>query len=96
MERWEQLAAEAEATPAPRTMTAETGVTLSVRAQETTRASSTAKRAKPAARAASTPRRTQRAQREKFLYLLAALCLLLGAAMQFVFTAVRFTGFLFW
>ena len=34
--------------------------------------------------------------KEKFLYLLAALCLLLGAAMQFVFTAVRFTGFLFW
>ena len=34
--------------------------------------------------------------KEKLLYLLAALCLLLGAAMQFVFTAVRFTGFLFW
>lgn len=34
--------------------------------------------------------------KEKALYLLAALCLLAGAAMQFVFTAVRFTGLLFW
>lgn len=33
---------------------------------------------------------------EKLCWLLAALCLLLGALMQFVFTAVRFTGFLFW
>lgn len=32
---------------------------------------------------------------EKSCYILAALCLLLGALMQFVFTAVRFTGFLF-
>lgn len=34
--------------------------------------------------------------KEKVLYLLAGICLLLGAAMRFVFTAVRFTGFLFW
>lgn len=33
---------------------------------------------------------------EKICYILAVLCLLLGALMQFVFTAVRFTGFLFW
>lgn len=33
---------------------------------------------------------------EKNCYILAVLCLLLGALMQFVFTAVRFTGFLFW
>lgn len=32
---------------------------------------------------------------EKSCYILAVLCLLLGALMQFVFTAVRFTGFLF-
>ena len=29
-------------------------------------------------------------------YSLAALCLLLGGLMRFVFTAVRFTGLLFW
>lgn len=34
-------------------------------------------------------------KREKFCWLLAFLCLLLGLLMQFVFTAVRFTGFLF-
>lgn len=33
---------------------------------------------------------------EKICCILAVLCLLLGALMQFVFTAVRFTGFLFW
>lgn len=33
---------------------------------------------------------------EKICYLLAALCLLLGALLQFVYTAARFTGFLFW
>ena len=33
---------------------------------------------------------------EKICYILAVLCLLLGALMQFVFTAVRFTGSLFW
>lgn len=33
---------------------------------------------------------------EKNCYILAVLCLLLGLLMQFVFTAVRFTGFLFW
>lgn len=32
----------------------------------------------------------------KIYYGLAALCLLAGALMRFVFTAVRFTGFLFW
>lgn len=32
---------------------------------------------------------------EKNCYILAVLCLLLGLLMQFVFTAVRFTGFLF-
>lgn len=35
-------------------------------------------------------------KKEKIYYALAALCLLLGAAMRFVFTAVRFTGFLLW
>lgn len=34
--------------------------------------------------------------REKVCYLLAALLFLLGASLRFVFTAVRFTGFLFW
>lgn len=34
--------------------------------------------------------------REKICYVLAVLCLLLGAALRFVFTAVRFTGFLLW
>lgn len=33
---------------------------------------------------------------EKLCYGLAAFCLVLGALMQFVFTAVRFTGLLFW
>ena len=33
---------------------------------------------------------------EKLCWLLAALCLLLGTLMRFVYTAVRFTGFLFW
>lgn len=33
---------------------------------------------------------------EKLCWFLAALCLLLGTLMRFVFTAVRFTGFLFW
>lgn len=33
---------------------------------------------------------------EKFCYILAILSLLLGALMRFVFTAVRFTGLLFW
>lgn len=33
---------------------------------------------------------------EKICYILAVLCLLLGALMRFVFTAVRFTGFLLW
>ena len=32
---------------------------------------------------------------ERLCYVLAALCLILGALMLFVFTAVRFTGFLF-
>lgn len=32
---------------------------------------------------------------ERICYILAVLCLLLGLLMQFVFTAVRFTGFLF-
>lgn len=32
---------------------------------------------------------------EKVCYILAAVCVLLGALMQFVFTSVRFTGFLF-
>ena len=34
--------------------------------------------------------------KEKIYYGLAVLCLLAGALMRFVFTAVRFTGFLFW
>ena len=34
--------------------------------------------------------------KEKIYYGLVALCLLAGALMRFVFTAVRFTGFLFW
>lgn len=34
--------------------------------------------------------------KEKVYYALAALCLLLGAAMRFIYTAVRFTGFLLW
>ena len=33
---------------------------------------------------------------EKVCYILAAVCVLLGALMRFVFTAVRFTGFLLW
>ena len=33
---------------------------------------------------------------EKIYYCLAILCLVLGAAARFVFTAVRFTGFLLW
>ena len=33
---------------------------------------------------------------ESACYILAAVCLVLGALMQFVYTAVRFTGFLFW
>ena len=33
---------------------------------------------------------------EKVCYILAAVCVLLGTLMLFVFTAVRFTGFLFW
>lgn len=33
---------------------------------------------------------------EKLCWSLAALCLLLGALMRFVYTAVRFTGFLLW
>jgi len=33
---------------------------------------------------------------EKVCYVLAAVCVLLGAGMLFVFTAVRFTGFLLW
>lgn len=33
---------------------------------------------------------------EKLCWLLAALCLLLGTLMRFVYTAVRFTGFLLW
>ena len=33
---------------------------------------------------------------EKVCCVAAAVCFLLGAAMRFVFTAVRFTGFLFW
>lgn len=33
---------------------------------------------------------------EKICYILAVLLFLLGAAMRFVYTAVRFTGFLFW
>ncbi|MDE7220063.1 MAG: YdcF family protein [Oscillospiraceae bacterium] len=33
---------------------------------------------------------------EKLCWFLAALCLLLGTLMQYIFTAVRFTGFLFW
>jgi len=33
---------------------------------------------------------------EKVCYVLAAVCVLLGALLLFVFTAVRFTGFLFW
>ena len=35
-------------------------------------------------------------RKEVIYYVLAAFCLLLGAAMRFVFTAVRFTGFLLW
>lgn len=34
--------------------------------------------------------------KEKIYYTTADLCLVLGTLMQFVFTAVRFTGFLFW
>ncbi|MDE6881457.1 MAG: YdcF family protein [Oscillospiraceae bacterium] len=33
---------------------------------------------------------------EKIYYVLALLCVLLGALLRFVFTAVRFTGFLLW
>ncbi len=33
---------------------------------------------------------------EKLCWLLAALCLLLGTLMRFVYTAVRFTGFRSW
>ena len=33
---------------------------------------------------------------EKICWLLAGLCFLLGCACRFVFTAVRFTGFLLW
>ncbi len=33
---------------------------------------------------------------EKVCYILAAVCVLLGALLRFVFTAVRFTGLLFW
>jgi len=34
--------------------------------------------------------------KEKFLYVLVLLCVVLGAAMRFIYTSVRFTGFLLW